>query len=98
MTDASKFDETTLPEKSVFFHKLKNEHISDSDYLHAKNVWESFNIQNLGQFHDLYLLSDVLLLPSVFEFGWLVVLGFETIFQSISGHLPERRRKRRKDR
>ena len=30
--------------------------------------------------------------------NWLVVLGFETLFQSISGHLPKRGRKKRKDR
>ena len=61
VTEPSKFDETTLPPKSAFFSKLKNEHIIELDYQHAQNVWKAFNVQNLGQFHDLYLLSDVLL-------------------------------------
>ena len=43
------------------------EDIADSDYRHAKRVWEDFALQNLGEHHDLYIQSDTLLLTCVFE-------------------------------
>ena len=46
---------------------LSDEHITDKDYKHAQNVWNTFNLKSMGQYHDLYLKSDVLLLADVFE-------------------------------
>ena len=34
------------------------EDISDTDYKHASNVFEKFNLNNLGDYHDLYVRSD----------------------------------------
>jgi hypothetical protein len=67
MNSLSKFDETSLPSIDKFFNILNNESISQSEYEHAKCVYEKFNCKNLGKYHDLYLYSDVLLLADVFE-------------------------------
>ena len=37
------------------------------DYKYRKRVYKDFQIKNLGGYHDLYLISDVLLLANVFE-------------------------------
>ena len=62
-----KFDITELPSADKFYSLLNDEHTSDEQYDHAKKVWEVFKIENMGRYHDLYLNSDVLLLPDVFE-------------------------------
>ena len=51
------------------------EDISDEDYLHAQKVWDVFKIKNLGEYHDLYVLSDTLLLADVFEIFWNMCLN-----------------------
>ena len=62
-----RFNETQLPEKQDFYSILNNEHISDEQYKHAQNVWDTFNLKTMGDYHDLYLKSDILLLADVFE-------------------------------
>ena len=66
MSTVDKFNEK-LPNKEDFFSILNNESISDEDYTHANNVWKTFKLSNMGEYHDLYLKSDVLLLSDVFE-------------------------------
>ena len=66
MNSFEKFNEN-LPSKEAFYSILNDEHITNEDYHHAKNVWKKFTISNMGQYHDLYLKSDVLLLSDVFE-------------------------------
>ena len=46
---------------------MNNEHISDEEYNHAQTVWDTFELKTMGEYHDLYLQSDVLLLADVFE-------------------------------
>ena len=67
MTDVSKFDETALPTKQAFYSYLYEEDITDEDYRRAQRIWEHFNIKNIGEYHDLYLMTDVYLLTDVFE-------------------------------
>ena len=67
MDSFEKFEESRLPNKENFFSIMNNEHISDEDYQHAKNVWKEFGLKTMGEYHDLYLKSDVLLLADVFE-------------------------------
>ena len=62
-----KFDERQLPSKKDFYSKLSQTNIEDNEYERAKNIWEHFGIRTLGQYHDLYLRTDVLLLTDVFE-------------------------------
>ena len=62
-----KFDETELCSRDKFYSSLKDEKIGDRDYERAKNIWKMFNIKNLGEYHDLYLKTDVLFLCDVFE-------------------------------
>ena len=56
-----------MPDKEYFYSELNNEHISDEDYVHVQKVWSTFNIKNVGEYHDLYVQSDTLLLADVFE-------------------------------
>ena len=67
MKSWSRFDEVSLPEKSDFYSKLNLSGISDEDYKHAREVWNKLNVKNMGEYHDIYLKNDVLLLADVFE-------------------------------
>ena len=49
------------------YSKLNIEDITDADYMHAKIVCKDSEIRHFGEYHDLYLKSDILLLPDAFE-------------------------------
>ena len=63
----NKFNEKVLPCMESFYSSLTMENISETDYVHANNVCKKININNLGQYHDLYVRSDTLLLADIFE-------------------------------
>ena len=67
MDSWDKFNETELPPIECFYSKLTRSGISEEDYEHAKKVWNEFNLRNLGDYYDLYLKMDVILLANVFE-------------------------------
>ena len=67
MDNWEKFNEKTLPEKEEFCSNLNMEDITDADYTHAKRVCKDFEIKSFGEYHDLYLKSDVLLSADIFE-------------------------------
>ena len=60
MDSFEKFNKTELPTKEEFYSILSDEHITDEDYQHAKNVWNTFKLQSMGEYHNLYLKSDIL--------------------------------------
>ena len=62
-----KFKESNLPYTDNFFSSLKDCGISEKEYQRAWDVWNVFEIKNLGEYYDLYLKTDVLLLCDVFE-------------------------------
>ena len=62
-----RFEETQLPPISAFYSNLNMSSISQEDYQHAQRVWKEFGIHNLGDYHDLYLRTDVVLLANVYE-------------------------------
>ena len=62
-----RFNETQLPPIDAFYSNLNMSSISKEDYQHAKRVWGEFGIRDLGDYHDLYLRTDVVLLANVFE-------------------------------
>jgi len=65
MDSLEKFEETKLPPTESFHNEIRKEGITDKDYAHAQKVWSEFNLKNMGEYHDLYLRSDVLLLADV---------------------------------
>ncbi|KAB0790197.1 hypothetical protein PPYR_15471, partial [Photinus pyralis] len=62
-----KLNLTTIPNKSDFFDVLHEQDITDEEYRRAQEVWNLFNCQTLGEYSDIYLKSDVLLLADIFE-------------------------------
>ena len=67
MNSFNKFNEEQLPKKEDFYSHLYEEHITDKDYTRANIIWKHFNIKNLGEYHDLYLMTDVYLLTDVLK-------------------------------
>ena len=66
MDSWERFNETSLPDKYYFYSELNLEDISDKDYLHSQKVFEEF-CTDMGEYHDLYVQTDTLLLAGVFE-------------------------------
>ena len=67
MDSFEKFNEKQLPSQNDFYSQMNNQHITDEEYNHAQNVWNTFHLKTMGEYHDLYLQSGVLLLADVFE-------------------------------
>ena len=60
-------NEAELPSKDKFYSTINLEDISDDDYAHTINAWNTFNISNLGEYHDLYVKLDTSLLGDIFK-------------------------------
>jgi len=67
MDSFERFSEEKLPAKEAFYTNLAGKRITEDEYEHAQKVWEAFGCKTLGAYHDLYVVTDVLLLADVFE-------------------------------
>ena len=61
------FQEPQLPPKGAIYSSLTEEDTSEIDYTHAQRVFKHFDMKDLGDYHNFYLLTDVLSLADVFE-------------------------------
>ena len=61
------FEESQLPSIEEFYSSLNMTNISEDDYQHVQRVWKEFEIRNLGDYYDLYLRTNVILLANMFE-------------------------------
>ena len=78
MNSFEKFNEEKLPAKKYFYSltkdgkisddgEISDGHISAKDYLTHEKTWDKFEMKNMGDYHDHYLIKDLLLLVDVFE-------------------------------
>ena len=67
MTDWDKFKGTKLSPREAFYSKLNMAGVREEDYEHANRTWKEFGLKDLGEYHDLYLKTDVIPLANVFE-------------------------------
>ena len=59
MDSWEKVNEVSLRNKESFYSELNKEGITDEDNVHAQKLREVFKIKNLGEYHDLYVQSDI---------------------------------------
>ena len=77
MNGRDKFLLTELPPIDAFYSSLSEETITPEEDDRAQNVWREFGIENMQQYHDLYLNLAVLLLADVFEnFRQICILDY----------------------
>ena len=88
MDSLERFKENKLPPKEAFYSRLTGEGISNEDYERVKKVWKVFGMKTLQDYHDLYNVTDVLLLADVFEnFRNICLDNFNLIQLIILRHL-----------
>lgn len=67
MDSWGKFEERKLPPINAFFSSLSQKTIDQQTYDRLNGIWNHFECENLGDFHDIYLKVDVLLLTAIFQ-------------------------------
>ena len=67
MDNWERFNEMSLPSKESFYSNLNIENIDGINYRLGNNVFKRFKPKNLGEYRDLYVQSDTLLLVDVFK-------------------------------
>ena len=61
MDNWKRFNETSLTSKESFYCNLNMENIDNIDYRHGNNIFNKFKLNNLGEYHDLYVQSDFII-------------------------------------
>ena len=67
MDSIEKFKDTEPPPQEGFYSKLSGRGINEKNYKHVWNVWNTFKMKTFKEYHELYNITDVLLLADVFE-------------------------------
>ena len=71
MSSLEKVEETKLPQKNAFYSKLKMKGINYQDHEHAQKIWNKKTAEtepvNAGDYHDIYIATEGLLLADYFE-------------------------------
>ena len=67
MDKVERFKENKPPPQKAFFSNLSGRGIDKKNYNHVWNIWKTFNMETLKEYHELYNITDVLLLADVFE-------------------------------
>ena len=55
MDDWEKVKEALLHKKEDFYSHLNMEDVTDADYAYPRRVCKDFEIENLGEYHGLYV-------------------------------------------
>ena len=67
MNAFSKFNDKELPSTQGSYSNFSEEKTSQKDFDRALSVFNHFKFKNMGDYHDLYSTTDVLLLTDIFE-------------------------------
>ena len=67
MDSMDRFQETSLPGDQAFYNNLEDKPITAKQRKHADNVWDVLGCTTMLDYHNHYLLSDILLLADIFE-------------------------------
>jgi hypothetical protein len=84
----TKFNETKLPPIEAFTSSLTNTTLTQEQYAFAQHVWEATECKTMKDFHNFYLLSDVLLLTDIFQYFRNLCMNFYEIDPVLSFSLP----------
>ena len=70
-----RFEETSLPDDQAFYNDLDNTPMTPKQRKHADNVWNDLGCTTMLDYHNHYILSDILLRADVFETFRRMALG-----------------------
>ena len=65
MDSFDRFEEKQLPSIECFYNDLSDMPITESEYEHAQAVWRAFDMTSMKQYHDTYLVTDIVILADI---------------------------------